>query len=173
MYSRGLMQPTAFAKIHSQLQEIQFCTSKELFHSFCSETYSHHICNPSQDKMATNIRPYKIEVPAADVQRLKQKLSDTRLPEGEEDDLTRGPPVQTIRRIAKHWEEKFDWPAFQSRLNKLPNYEATIALDGFKPFKVHFVHQKSSEVDTVPLLFVHGCKANCSPLPGVPYPPTQ
>lgn len=125
------------------------------------------MCSLSSATMATSIRPYKIAVPPGDVQRLKQKLSDTRLPEGGDDDWTKGPPAQTIRRIAKYWEEDFDWSAFESRLNGLPNYEATIALEGFKPFQAHFVHQKSSSVDAIPLLFVHGCKANCSsPSPG-------
>ena len=51
----------------------------------------------------------------------------------------------------------------EAKLNELPNFEATVAVDGFEPFQLHFVHQKSPAPDAIPLLFVHGCAFPPSP----------
>jgi hypothetical protein len=43
-------------------------------------------------------------------------------------------------------------------LNELPNYETNINVDGFGELQIHFIHQKSSVNNAVPLLFCHGCE---------------
>ncbi|KAI1136025.1 alpha/beta-hydrolase [Hypoxylon sp. FL0543] len=107
--------------------------------------------------MATNITPYKISIPPCDVDELNQKLSKARFPEVVDNgNWERGPPIQNIRRITNHWRESFSWPRFEEKLNQLPNYEATISVDGFEPFQLHFVHQKSPVPDAIPLVIFHG-----------------
>ncbi|OTB09273.1 hypothetical protein M426DRAFT_260586 [Hypoxylon sp. CI-4A] len=107
--------------------------------------------------MATDIKPYEIKVSPSDVEDLNLRLLKARLPEDEpENDWERGPPIQDIRRIANYWHKSFSWARFEEKLNKLPNYEATISVDGFEPFQLHFLHQKSSSPDAIPLLFAHG-----------------
>ncbi|KAJ8123642.1 hypothetical protein ONZ43_g457 [Nemania bipapillata] len=106
--------------------------------------------------MATNITPYKINIPQAEIESLNQKLGSSRFAKTVDDDWSSGPPIGDIRRIATHWREAFKWSAFEDKLNKLPNFEATLSLDGFEPFQLHFIHQKSSAPDAIPLLFVHG-----------------
>jgi hypothetical protein len=41
-------------------------------------------------------------------------------------------------------------------MNKLPNFETRIEVEGFGELDIHFLHQKSEVKGAVPLLFVHG-----------------
>ncbi|KAH9883848.1 alpha/beta-hydrolase [Xylariomycetidae sp. FL2044] len=103
-----------------------------------------------------DIQPFKVTITQQEVEALKQKLLASRLPDLFESDWDRGVPISHIKRISDYWRETFSWRAFEERLNALPQFEATLSLDGFDPFKVHFVHQKSPSPDAIPLLFIHG-----------------
>lgn len=67
-----------------------------------------------------------------------------------------GAPLADVRRLAKHWEISFDFEAFQSRLNKLPNFHQKIQVNGFEALDIHYIHQRSDSPDAIPLLFCHG-----------------
>ncbi|KAJ4397186.1 hypothetical protein N0V93_001410 [Gnomoniopsis smithogilvyi] len=107
----------------------------------------------------TDIRKYTISVPTAAIEECQQKLALSRFPEETEDgddDGKRGARVADIKRIVSYWRTEFEWASFEARLNKLPHFEATMSLEGFDPFALHFIHQKSANTDAIPLLFVHG-----------------
>ncbi|KAI0150010.1 alpha/beta-hydrolase [Hypoxylon sp. NC0597] len=107
--------------------------------------------------MASEIVPYKISIPSSRVNELNKKLANARFPDvADEGNWERGPPIPNVRRIAKHWHQDFSWSHFEERLNQFPNYEATISVDGFKSFKLHFIHQKSTAPDAIPLIIFHG-----------------
>ncbi|KAK7744746.1 hypothetical protein SLS62_010048 [Diatrype stigma] len=107
--------------------------------------------------MATGITPFNIAFSPADVEDLNQRLQSARIPELiDETPWERGPPAQDIRRITNHWRSAFDWSSFQEKLNRLPNFEATVSVDGFGDCNVHFLHQKSSVSTAMPLLLIHG-----------------
>ena len=67
-----------------------------------------------------------------------------------------GAPLDEIKRLAKYWETGFDWRAQEAKLNELPNFHRNIKPDGFLDLDIHYVHQKSSSSDAIPLLFIHG-----------------
>ncbi|KAI0141734.1 alpha/beta-hydrolase [Xylariaceae sp. FL1272] len=102
------------------------------------------------------VRPFRIDVPSSEVEALNQKLKTSRIPDLFEANWERGPPSKDIQRISKYWLEEFSWRSFEKRLNQLPQYEATVTVDGFDPFPVHFIHQRSKTADAIPLLLVHG-----------------
>lgn len=107
------------------------------------------------------IREYKISIPSAAIEETRQKLALAKFPDdaGTDDaDWVRGVPAANLKRIAKYWREDFKWELFEKRLNELPHFETTISLESFEPFELHFIHQKSSNPDAIPLLFVHGCQ---------------
>ncbi|OTA68819.1 alpha/beta-hydrolase [Hypoxylon sp. EC38] len=107
--------------------------------------------------MASEIVPYRISIPSSYVNELNQKLTNARFPDvADEGNWERGPPIANVRRIAKHWHQEFSWSRFEERLNKFPNYEATISVDGFEPFQLHFIHQKSTAPGAIPLIIFHG-----------------
>lgn len=103
------------------------------------------------------IRGYKVSVPITAIEELNQKLGLARFPRdvagGNE---APGSSVTDVKRIVTYWREEFRWASFEDRLNKLPHFETTISLEGFDPLDVHFIHQKSTNPDALPLLLVHG-----------------
>jgi len=70
--------------------------------------------------MDSSIETYKIAVPDSSLQRLKQKLELTDLPnEIEGSGWKYGVPLSDIKRLKGHWETKFDWRAQEWKLNEL------------------------------------------------------
>lgn len=110
----------------------------------------------------SNIQPYNISIPESEIDTLNQKLSLARFPESSDEDWERGTPAADLKRISQYWREEFNWKSYEERLNQLPHYEATVSVDGFDPFQMHFIHQRSEAQDAIPLLFIHGCAYTCS-----------
>ncbi|WP_378741989.1 epoxide hydrolase family protein [Nocardia brasiliensis] len=98
------------------------------------------------------IRPFRIEIPQADLDDLRDRLARTRWI----DDLLgvgweRGVPTAYLKELAGYWADKFDWRAVEAELNKYPQFTTTI--DGQN---MHFLHIRSAEADATPLLLLHG-----------------
>lgn len=111
--------------------------------------------------MASNITPFKIDVPDAAITRLKQKLALSDLPAKVEfsNDWAYGAPRDDIRRLATYWQDGFDWRAQEAKLNAtLPQFKTSVDVEGFGALDIHFVHKKSPRAGSIPLLFCHGCK---------------
>lgn len=105
------------------------------------------------------VTPFKISVPDADIERLKQKLSLATFPQDVDfsDSWDYGAPLGDIKRLAARWLDGFDWRAAEARLNaQLPQFTTPVPVDGFGDVDLHFVHQRSDRPDAIPLLFCHG-----------------
>jgi len=115
--------------------------------------------------MAT-IQPFKIEIPNAELEKLKTKLSLAAYPEevSFSDDPKYGTPLNDIKRLVAYWKDGYDWRKHETRLNQLPHFTTTVEVDGFGELGIHFLHQKSSRPDAIPLLFCHGCESSLFPL---------
>jgi pimeloyl-ACP methyl ester carboxylesterase len=100
-----------------------------------------------------DIRPFRIEIPQADLDDLSERLTRTRwaadLPG--DDPWARGVPAAYLRELADHWATSYDWRKHEARLNEWPQFVTTI--DGQD---VHFLHVRSPEPDALPLLLAHG-----------------
>src|SRR3982074_3707387 len=101
---------------------------------------------------STEIRPFRIEIPEADLQDLRDRLAGTRWP----DELSgagwsRGVPLDYLRALADYWRWGFDWRRQEAKLNQFPHFTTTI--DGQT---VHFLHARSPEPDAIPLIICHG-----------------
>ena len=101
---------------------------------------------------ATEIRPFRVQVPQADLDDLTDRLAGTRWP----DELpgvgwTRGVPLGYLEELAAYWRSSYDWRAQEGRLNGFPQFATTI--DGQT---IHFLHARSPEADALPLLITHG-----------------
>ena len=102
----------------------------------------------------TEIRPFRIEIPQAELDGLRRRLADTRFPEpvpGDEADWSRGVPLSYLRELAEYWRTGYDWRAQEAALNEFPQF--TTEIDGQT---IHFLHVRSPEPDAVPLLITHG-----------------
>lgn len=98
------------------------------------------------------IRPFRIEVPDADVTDLRDRLTRVRwAPEPVGGDDGYGVNSASVRELVTYWREKYDWRATEARLNEYPQFTTNI-----EGTNVHFLWIRSPEPDAVPLILTHG-----------------
>jgi pimeloyl-ACP methyl ester carboxylesterase len=101
---------------------------------------------------ATAIRPFRIEVPEAQLDDLRRRLAATRPPSRElVDDRSQGVQLATMEAVARFWAAEHDWRACEARLNALPQFKTEI--DGVD---IHFIHVRSPHENALPLIMTHG-----------------
>jgi epoxide hydrolase len=100
----------------------------------------------------TDIRPFQVAVPQADLDDLNGRLARTRWPQAPAgDDWSRGVPLEYLRELSAYWRDGFDWRKQEAALNAVPQFVTTI--DGQD---IHFLHVRSVEPDALPLILTHG-----------------
>ncbi|GAA1038967.1 epoxide hydrolase [Virgisporangium ochraceum] len=98
------------------------------------------------------MNPFRVEIPQADVDDLRRRLTDVRWPAALPDTgWTRGVPLDHLRELADYWRTGFDWRAREAELNRYPQF--TTEIDGQR---IHFLHVRSDRPDAKPLLVTHG-----------------
>ena len=100
------------------------------------------------------VRPFRVEVPQAEVDDLAERLARTRWAEpapAAAEDGSRGLPTARVRELVEHWRTGWDWRAQEAALNAWPQVITTV--DGTT---LHALHVRSLEPGAVPLLLVHG-----------------
>jgi epoxide hydrolase len=101
---------------------------------------------------SNDIRPFRIDVPEAQLDDLRERLKRTRWPdEIGENGWDYGVPLAYVKELAEHWSTDYDWRAHEARLNEYPQFTTTI--DGQN---VHFLHVRSGEPNAFPLILTHG-----------------
>jgi epoxide hydrolase len=71
----------------------------------------------------TAIQPFRVEVPQADLDDLRDRLGRTRWPgEVAGSGWSRGVPLDYLRELAGYWRDGFDWRAQEARLNQVPQF---------------------------------------------------
>ena len=110
------------------------------------------------DRPETDIRPFRIEVPRADLEDLQDRLARTRwaneLPaETFRAETQTGPvapgweygvPVDYVSRLVEYWRDGYDWREWEAKLNAYPHFTTTI--DGQN---IHFLHVRSPQPDAL------------------------
>ena len=100
----------------------------------------------------SDIRPFTIAVPDADIDDLRRRLAATRWPEAEAvDDLTQGIPLAYVQDVCGYWRDGYDWRRCEAALNAHPNF--IVEIDGLD---IHFQHVRSPHDDATPLVLTHG-----------------
>ncbi|SBW18191.1 putative epoxide hydrolase [Candidatus Protofrankia californiensis] len=98
------------------------------------------------------VTPYRIEIPDADLDDLRDRLRRTRWPDRETvPDWSQGIPLGYLRELCSYWAEEYDWRATERRLNALD--QVKVSIDGLD---IHVLHVTSPHVGAVPLLMTHG-----------------
>jgi pimeloyl-ACP methyl ester carboxylesterase len=100
----------------------------------------------------SDIRPFRVDIPQADLDDLRDRLARTRWP----DELpgvgwSYGAPVSYLKGLAEYWRTSYDWREREAELNEFPQF--TTEIDGQN---IHFLHVRSPEPDAMPLLLTHG-----------------
>jgi pimeloyl-ACP methyl ester carboxylesterase len=98
------------------------------------------------------IRPFRVNIPEAELTELRRRIKATRLPERETvADFSQGVPLATVEKLADYWATKYDWRKVEARINAVPNFITKI--DGLD---IHFVHVRSKHQNALPLIVTHG-----------------
>ena len=101
---------------------------------------------------ATAIRPFRVDVPEAELTELRRRIGATRFPEKETvADFSQGVPLATVRKLANYWATEYDWRRVEARLNAVPNFLTEI--DGLD---IHFIHVRSPHENALPVIVTHG-----------------
>ncbi len=96
--------------------------------------------------------PFRIDIPDADLDDLRERLVRTRWPDEETvSDWSQGVPRAYVQELCRHWAEAYDWRATEARLNALPQFRAQV--DGLG---IHLLHVRSPYPDALPLVLTSG-----------------
>jgi pimeloyl-ACP methyl ester carboxylesterase len=100
----------------------------------------------------TEVRPFSIDVPEAELVELRRRVSATRWPEKETvADQSQGVQLATTQELARYWATDYDLRRFETRLNAVPQFMTEI--DGLD---IHFIHVESPHENALPLIITHG-----------------
>jgi microsomal epoxide hydrolase len=100
----------------------------------------------------TAVTPFRIDIPQADLDDLRDRLARTRWPDqlpGVGWDY--GIPLDYVQELAGYWRTGYDWRVHEEKLNGFPQF--TTVIDGQR---VHFLHVRSAVPDAMPLVITHG-----------------
>ena len=102
--------------------------------------------------VATEIRPFQLDVPKEALEDLRRRIEASRLPSKElVKDRSQGVQLATIHELATYWATEYDWRKAEARLNALPQFMTEI--DGVN---IHFIHARSRHENALPLIMTHG-----------------
>jgi len=98
------------------------------------------------------IRPFRIDIPDADLVDLRRRLLATRWPDRETvADQSQGVQLAKLRELVRYWGTDYDWRKIEAKLNALPQFMTTI--DGVD---IHFIHVRSGLPNPLPVIITHG-----------------
>ena len=98
------------------------------------------------------IQPFKIEIPDATLQDLRERLARTRWPDeilGSGWDY--GSNLAYVKELTEYWRLHFNWRTQEAALNSFAHFRANV--DGLC---IHFVHQQGQGPQPLPLIITHG-----------------
>ena len=98
------------------------------------------------------MQPFTIHVPENTLQDLRERLQRTRWPDEIGQDWRYGTNRDYLKSLCEYWATDYDWRHQEHRLNQLNHMKTDIAPDR----RLHFIHQRSSHKDALPLLMTHG-----------------
>src|SRR5688572_25988715 len=106
----------------------------------------------AMDTAATDLRPFRVDIPDEALEDLRRRIAATQWPEKETvADSSQGVPLATMQELARYWSTDYDWRKAEAKLNALPQFVTTI--DGLD---IHFIHVRSHEKNALPLIITHG-----------------
>ena len=99
-----------------------------------------------------DIRPFRVNVPEAELTELRRRINATRWPSKElVADRSQGVQLATLQALAHYWTTDYDWRKVEAKLNALPQFITEI--DGVD---IHFIHVRSRHENALPLIMTHG-----------------
>ena len=98
------------------------------------------------------IRPFRINVPEAELVELRRRIAATRWPDKETvADRSQGIQLAKLQELVRYWGTGYDWRKVEAKLNALPQFMTTI-----DDVDIHFIHVRSKHENALPLIVTHG-----------------
>jgi len=110
-------------------------------------------------KSVINAEPFRIEVPDSVLMDLKERLARTRWPiEAKAPPWKFGASLDYMRRVADHWQHRYDWRRTEAAMNRFTHYRVRLgeALGADVACDVHFILERGSGPNPLPLILTHG-----------------
>jgi pimeloyl-ACP methyl ester carboxylesterase len=109
--------------------------------------------NQTHETTSTSeVRPFRFNVPEAELTELRRRINATKWPERETVmDASQGVQLATTQALARYWATDYDWRKCEAKLKALPQFMTQI--DGLD---IHFIHVRSKHEDALPLIVTHG-----------------
>ena len=108
--------------------------------------------NQTHETTATAVRPFRFNVPEAELTELRRRINATKWPERETvADASQGVQLATTQALARYWATDYDFRRFEAILNAVPHFMTEI--DGLD---IHFIHVRSKHENALPLIVTHG-----------------
>lgn len=105
---------------------------------------------------AAALVPFRIDVPQAVLDDLKQRLERARWPDPSPGyGWKQGTELTYLQSLAETWRDRFDWRKQEALLNGFPQFTAEV--DGLR---LHFIHARSPHPAARPVLLLHGWPGN-------------
>jgi epoxide hydrolase len=101
--------------------------------------------------MSSEIRPFEIDVPQAELEDLHRRLAEARWPDDLVEDWSRGVPSAYLQELVRYWRDGYDWRTAEAELNEHSQFLTEV--DGQT---IHFLRIRSRHEDALPLLLLHG-----------------
>ena len=99
-----------------------------------------------------DVQPFKVQVPEATLQDLRERLARTRWPDEIEDSgWDYGSNLAYVKELVEYWRTRFDWRVQEEAINSFAHFRANV--DGLN---VHFIHERGKGPDPLPIVISHG-----------------
>lgn len=99
-----------------------------------------------------DVKPFKIQIPEADLSDMMDRLKRTRFPQDfNNDEWQYGYNTEYHRELIEYWINEYDWRDVESRMNELPHFKVDLM-----GVPLHFIHVKGKGKNPMPLLIHHG-----------------
>jgi pimeloyl-ACP methyl ester carboxylesterase len=99
-----------------------------------------------------SIQPFKIAIPQATLDDLRERLARTRwTDEVEGSGWTYGISLSYMKDVVDYWQHTYDWRKHEATLNTFAQFKADV--DGVG---IHFIHERGKGPNPTPILLIHG-----------------
>src|SRR6202158_1706294 len=99
-----------------------------------------------------SIQSFKIAIPKATLDDLRERLAHTRWPdEVEGAGWDYGTNLQYMKELTDYWQRQYDWRKHEAKLNTFTQFKAEIDDVG-----IHFIHERGKGPNPLPIILTHG-----------------
>ena len=100
----------------------------------------------------SNIKPFRLEIPENDINDLKNRLNNTRLPDQAPiDPWKSGTDLNWFKNLLDYWKNDYDWRSSEAELNSFEQFKMNI-----DEVDIHFIKSEGKTEKSFPLLLLHG-----------------